>query len=112
MTPGRRLFVEASVTDGQFASADDVIAHALDVLREQEMRRAEFAAMLEAVDEAAAREGCIATAERCADTLAWRSIDPIVSLREYCARCAWQATAERRSRTSAAVGRGDSPPAA
>lgn len=59
LTPKQQAFVDAHLGDGRFSSADEVVAHALEIMADAERRRRAFVEMLERVSERARREGTI-----------------------------------------------------
>lgn len=63
LTPEHEQFIEALVASGRFASAGDVMGHALRLMQEGEERRERFAAMLRDVSALADRDGTLSIEE-------------------------------------------------
>lgn len=59
LTPEQQQFIEARVASGRFASASEVMRHAVRLMQEAEERRERFVAMLCDVSARADREGTI-----------------------------------------------------
>lgn len=63
LTPEHEQFIEALVASGRFASAGEVMGHALRLMQEAEERRERFVAMLCDVSTRADRDGTLSTEE-------------------------------------------------
>lgn len=59
LTPEQQSFIEARVASGRFASASEVMRHALRLMQEAEDRRERFVTMLCDVSAQADREGTV-----------------------------------------------------
>jgi antitoxin ParD1/3/4 len=68
LNPEQQSFIESRVASGRFASASEVMRHALRLMQEAEDRRERFVAMLCDVSERAEREGTL-SAEQVDDAL-------------------------------------------
>lgn len=63
LTPEQLRFIDARLVSGQFASASEVVRHALRLMQQAEERRERFVAMLCDVSTRADREGTLSTEE-------------------------------------------------
>jgi antitoxin ParD1/3/4 len=63
LTPEHEQFIEALVASGRFASAGEVMVHALRLMQEGEERRERFVTMLCDVSARADRDGTLSTEE-------------------------------------------------
>ena len=63
LTPEQQRFIEARVASGRFASASEVMRHALRLMQEAEERREQFVALLCDVSARADREGTLSAEE-------------------------------------------------
>lgn len=63
LTPEQQRFIEARVASGQFASASEVMRHALRLMQQDEAQRERFVTMLCEVSERAEREGTVSAGE-------------------------------------------------
>lgn len=63
LTPEQQTFIDASVASGRFASASEVMRHAIRLMQETEERRGRFVDMLCDVSERADRDGTLSVDE-------------------------------------------------
>jgi antitoxin ParD1/3/4 len=63
LPPEQQRFIEARVASGEFASASEVMRHALRLMQQAEAQRERFVAMLGEVSERAEREGTLSADE-------------------------------------------------
>lgn len=63
LTPEQQRFIDAHVASGRFASASEVMQHALRLMQDADERRERFVAMLCDVSARADREGTVSAAD-------------------------------------------------